>query len=144
MVSKRAFGAAAQENLVCDGQRMKKLLGAALVWLDHNHEHVNRLNVFPVPDGDTGTNMLLTMREAYRRIEALDDTNVSRMCAALAAGALNGARGNSGTILSQLWEGFARDSAAKPNSTRRTSPTPARKRCGWRMRRSSRRRKARF
>ena len=48
--------------LMCNGLQLKKLAQAALIWLDQNHQHVNALNVFPVPDGDTGTNMLLTMR----------------------------------------------------------------------------------
>lgn len=107
MVTKQAFKVAADENLVCDGYLMKKLAGGALVWLEQNHEHVNRLNVFPVPDGDTGTNMLLTMREAYGQIEPMQEVRVDKIAAALAYGALNGARGNSGTILSQLWQGFA-------------------------------------
>ncbi len=107
MVTKQAFTTETEENLTCDGQLLKKLAGAALVWLEQNHEHVNRLNVFPVPDGDTGTNMLLTMREAYQQIVDSDETNVSKVAKAIAYGALNGARGNSGTIMSQLWQGFA-------------------------------------
>lgn len=94
-------------NLACDGYLLKRLARGALIWLDQNYEHVNRLNVFPVPDGDTGTNMLLTMRQAYEQIEHLEEHEVGRIAAALADGALNGARGNSGTILSQLWRGFA-------------------------------------
>ncbi len=107
MVTKQAFTTATDENLTCDGQLLKKLAGAALVWLEQNYEHVNRLNVFPVPDGDTGTNMLLTMREAYHQIADSDETNVSKVAQAIAYGALNGARGNSGTIMSQLWQGLA-------------------------------------
>lgn len=93
--------------LACDGHLLKRLVEAGLVWLEVNQERVNQLNVFPVPDGDTGTNMYLTMRKAYEAVADLDDAHVGQMCAALARGALVGARGNSGVILSQWWRGFA-------------------------------------
>lgn len=96
-----------QVNLLCDGQLFKTLAQAGLIWLDQNHEQVNRLNVFPVPDGDTGTNMLLTMREAFEQIKNLDEPHVGKVAELIADGALNGARGNSGTILSQLWRGLS-------------------------------------
>ena len=92
----------------CDGFGMRRLTQASLQWLDANHELVNSLNVFPVPDGDTGTNMLLTMQAAYKEIEASSEPNVSKVAHAVAQGALMGARGNSGVILSQIWRGFAR------------------------------------
>lgn len=91
-----------------DGIALKKLVEAGLTWLRTNHQMVNNLNVFPVPDGDTGTNMLLTMQSAYSEIANLGHYNVGQMAAAVAQGALMGARGNSGVILSQLWRGFAR------------------------------------
>jgi DAK2 domain fusion protein YloV len=69
---------------------------------------VNALNVFPVPDGDTGTNMVLTMQAACDEISDSPERNVGKMAHAIAHGALMGARGNSGVILSQLWRGFAR------------------------------------
>ena len=94
--------------LQCNGQQLKKLTHAALAWLDHNHQHVNALNVFPVPDGDTGTNMLLTMRSAYGRIQNSDEEHVGKIAEQLAHGALMGARGNSGVILSQIWRGLAK------------------------------------
>ncbi len=94
--------------LMCNGLQFMKLTQAALIWLDQNHQHVNALNVFPVPDGDTGTNMLLTMRSAYGRIADMDETSVSKVADAMARGALMGARGNSGVILSQIWRGLAR------------------------------------
>ncbi|WP_420640627.1 DAK2 domain-containing protein [Candidatus Leptofilum sp.] len=94
--------------LQCNGHQLKKLAHAALVWLDQNHQHVNALNVFPVPDGDTGTNMLLTMRSAYNRVQDSDETHVGKMAETLAHGALMGARGNSGVILSQIWRGLAK------------------------------------
>jgi DAK2 domain fusion protein YloV len=91
-----------------DGIALKQLVEAGLTWLRTNHQVVNNLNVFPVPDGDTGTNMLLTMQSAYSEIANLGHHNVGQMAAAVAQGALMGARGNSGVILSQLWRGFSR------------------------------------
>src|SRR5215510_5154215 len=91
----------------CDGTGLKKLFEAGLAWLEQNYEHVNQLNVFPVPDGDTGTNMLLTMRAAYREIAADESPYVGVIADKLAYGAIMGSRGNSGTILSQLFRGFA-------------------------------------
>ena len=91
-----------------DGQALKKLVEAGLTWLRANLQTVNSLNVFPVPDGDTGTNMVLTMQSAYNEISQLGHHGVGQMAAAVSQGALMGARGNSGVILSQLWRGFAR------------------------------------
>ena len=92
---------------VCDGHMLKWLTAAGLAWLEHNVERVNRMNVFPVPDGDTGTNMLLTMQKAYQEIAQLDEGHVGIVSDYIARGALMGARGNSGVILSQLLRGFA-------------------------------------
>jgi DAK2 domain fusion protein YloV len=91
-----------------DGQSLKRLVEAGLTWLRTNQQMVNALNVFPVPDGDTGTNMVLTMQSAYNEINDLGHRNVGEMAAAISQGALMGARGNSGVILSQLWRGFSR------------------------------------
>jgi DAK2 domain fusion protein YloV len=91
-----------------DGQVLKDLIASSLRWLRTNQQTVNALNVFPVPDGDTGTNMVLTMQAALDEIENSAERNVGRMAQAIAHGALMGARGNSGVILSQLWRGFAR------------------------------------
>jgi hypothetical protein len=91
-----------------DGQALKLLVEAGLTWLRANQQLVNSLNVFPVPDGDTGTNMVLTMQSAYHEISNLGVRNIGQMAAAVSQGALMGARGNSGVILSQLWRGFAR------------------------------------
>jgi DAK2 domain fusion protein YloV len=91
-----------------NGQSMKRLVEAGLAWLRVNQHTVNALNVFPVPDGDTGTNMVLTMQSAWNEIKDSGHRKVSEMAAAVAKGALMGARGNSGVILSQLWRGFAR------------------------------------
>jgi uncharacterized protein len=94
--------------LRCNGLQFRKLVQAGLVWLEKHQQHVNALNVFPVPDGDTGTNMLLTMRSAYKRIEDSEDRHIGRVAQELSHGALMGARGNSGVILSQIWRGLAR------------------------------------
>jgi DAK2 domain fusion protein YloV len=91
-----------------DGQVLKKLVEAGLTWLRSNQQTVNLLNVFPVPDGDTGTNMVLTMQSAFNEIDNLGYHSVGQMAAAVSQGALMGARGNSGVILSQLWRGFSR------------------------------------
>jgi uncharacterized protein len=93
--------------LHCTGHQMRKMAKAGLIWLENNRAHVNALNVFPVPDGDTGTNMLLTMQSAYSRVEHSDEMHVGKVTAQLAQGALMGARGNSGVILSQIWRGLA-------------------------------------
>jgi len=91
-----------------NGQSMKRLVEAGMIWLRTNQQTVNALNVFPVPDGDTGTNMVLTMQSAWNEIKDLGHRSISDMAAAVSKGALMGARGNSGVILSQLWRGFAR------------------------------------
>lgn len=91
-----------------NGQELKVLVESGLTWLRTNQQTVNSLNVFPVPDGDTGTNMVLTMQAAYNEIANSGENNVGKMAHAIARGALMGARGNSGVILSQIWRGFAR------------------------------------
>jgi uncharacterized protein len=91
-----------------DGQGLKQLVEAGMTWLRTNQQIVNALNVFPVPDGDTGTNMLLTMQAAFAEISRSGEHNVGKMAHGVAQGALMGARGNSGVILSQIWRGFAR------------------------------------
>jgi hypothetical protein len=96
------------EIRTCDGRVLSALAQAGMAWLEQHYETVNALNVFPVPDGDTGTNMLLTMRSACREIEGVDDAHIGNVARLLYNGALMGARGNSGVILSQLWRGFAR------------------------------------
>ena len=96
------------EKTVLDGQDLKVLFEASLAWLKTNQATVNALNVFPVPDGDTGTNMLLTMQAAYAEISNLGERNIGKMAHLIAQGALMGARGNSGVILSQLLRGLAR------------------------------------
>ncbi len=95
-------------RLTIDGRRFKQLVQAGYQWLRHQEETINAYNVYPVPDGDTGTNMMHTMRSAWEAIATLDDAHVGTVAKAVANGALRGSRGNSGIILSQLWRGFAR------------------------------------
>ncbi len=99
--------------LAIDGQGLKRLIQASLTWLRHHQAAINALNVFPVPDGDTGTNMLLTMQSVWAEIADSPEQNAGVIAHKLAHGALMGARGNSGVILSQLWRGFARSLANK-------------------------------
>jgi DAK2 domain fusion protein YloV len=97
-----------------DGFLLKRLIFASLSWLNTNQQTVNALNVFPVPDGDTGTNMSLTMQAAWHEIARLDLDSAGEVAHNVAHGALIGARGNSGVILSQIWRGIARSLDAKP------------------------------
>lgn len=94
-------------HTTCGGQSFKRALQAARRWLERHAAAVNAINVFPVPDGDTGTNMLLTMNAALMEIEQSPDDSISAISQAVAHGALMGARGNSGVILSQILRGFA-------------------------------------
>jgi DAK2 domain fusion protein YloV len=91
-----------------DGLALKKLVDAGLTWLRTNKENVNSLNVFPVPDGDTGTNMTLTLQSAWNEIKDSGTRNLGDMAAAVSKGALMGARGNSGVITSQILRGVSR------------------------------------
>jgi uncharacterized protein len=101
----------------CDGLSLKNALLAAGVWLEKHSAIVNALNVFPVPDGDTGTNMVLTMAAALEEVKNMPDNSAGKIAAAFANGALMGARGNSGVILSQLLRGFARSMESKEQFT---------------------------
>ena len=92
---------------VCSGQDLFGMFGAAVACLEKSAAELNSLNVFPVPDGDTGTNMLLTMRSAVTEASRCAESNASTVAAAIAHGALMGARGNSGVILSQILHGLA-------------------------------------
>ena len=91
-----------------DGYDLKSMILAALVLLRKHQAEINALNVFPVPDGDTGTNMTLTMTSAWNEIVDVQEENIGRLAGKVAHGALMGARGNSGVILSQILRGFAR------------------------------------
>lgn len=92
---------------VFDGQDLKQALLVAASWLEQHKAEINALNVFPVPDGDTGTNMSATMRAAVKEIADASDSSAAVIAEKLARGALMGARGNSGVILSQILRGLA-------------------------------------
>ena len=83
------------------------MFAAATSWLEREVESLNAINVFPVPDGDTGTNMYLTMRSTLEEARARAPARVGDALKAMARGALMGARGNSGVILSQIIRGWA-------------------------------------
>lgn len=95
------------EKLTINAQMFKDMILNAASYLEQNKAVLNDLNVFPVPDGDTGTNMSMTMISAAREVSALPQPTVGKIASALSMGALKGARGNSGVILSQLFRGFA-------------------------------------
>ncbi len=89
------------------GQDLRDMFSAATSWLEKSSADIDALNVFPVPDGDTGTNMLLTMRSTMEEAYRAPDHSAAGVAHAMARGALMGARGNSGVILSQIWRGLA-------------------------------------
>jgi len=91
-----------------DGNLMKLLITNGSIKLKNNHQYINDLNVFPVPDGDTGSNMQSTMMSGVKAIQDLNDEPIEKIGKALSRGLLMGARGNSGVILSQLFSGFAK------------------------------------
>jgi DAK2 domain fusion protein YloV len=91
------------------GQELREMFAASTAWLEKNAADIDSLNVFPVPDGDTGTNMLLTMRSSIEEAYRAPDHSASGVAQALAKGALMGARGNSGVILSQIMRGLAQE-----------------------------------
>ncbi len=90
---------------------LKKCFLAGAKGLADKKEYINDLNVFPVPDGDTGTNMTMTMMSAVKEVEALSDPTMKELAKAISSGSLRGARGNSGVILSQLFRGFTKEIA---------------------------------
>jgi len=91
------------------GQEFREMFAAATAWLEKSASDIDALNVFPVPDGDTGTNMLLTMRSSVEEAYRAPDHSAGGVAQALAKGALMGARGNSGVILSQIMRGIAEE-----------------------------------
>jgi len=93
----------------CDGNGFWKALQVSAAWLERHVQIINALNVFPVPDGDTGTNMMLTLQSALKEMEAVSTHSVGEVTQKVAHGALMGARGNSGVILSQILRGLARN-----------------------------------
>ncbi|MDO4621665.1 MAG: DAK2 domain-containing protein [Eubacteriales bacterium] len=91
-----------------DAALLSRMFLAGAQNLDAKKEWINELNVFPVPDGDTGTNMTMTITAAAKEVQSLADVNMKDLCKAIANGSLRGARGNSGVILSQLFRGFTK------------------------------------
>ncbi len=93
---------------VISADLLAKMFLAGAKYLENNKEYINELNVFPVPDGDTGTNMTLTILSAAKELNGVTDINMQTVCKAVSSGSLRGARGNSGVILSQLIRGFTK------------------------------------
>ncbi len=104
-------------NKKIDGNTLKRMLLAGANELDNNKEVLNALNVFPVPDGDTGTNMSLTVLSAAKEVEKISENSVSAVAKAASSGSLRGARGNSGVILSQLYRGFYKALSGKEEAS---------------------------
>ncbi len=96
-----------------DAKMLSRMFLAGAKNLDSKKEWINELNVFPVPDGDTGTNMTMTIISAAKEVAAVDMGNMTAVCKAISSGSLRGARGNSGVILSQLFRGFTKSIADK-------------------------------
>ena len=91
-----------------DAKMLSKMFLAGAKNLEVKKEWINELNVFPVPDGDTGTNMTMTIMAAAKEVASMDDPDMATLCKAISSGSLRGARGNSGVILSQLLRGFTK------------------------------------
>ena len=91
-----------------DAKMLSKMFLAGAKNLEEKKEGINELNVFPVPDGDTGTNMTLTIMAAAKEVSAMEKPDMTVLCKAISSGSLRGARGNSGVILSQLFRGFTK------------------------------------
>lgn len=96
-----------------DAKMLSRMFLAGAKNLDSKKEWINELNVFPVPDGDTGTNMTMTIMSAAKEVAGVDMEDMSAVCKAISSGSLRGARGNSGVILSQLFRGFTKSVADK-------------------------------
>lgn len=92
-----------------DAKTLQKAFLAGAKGLEAKKEWINELNVFPVPDGDTGTNMTMTIMSAAREVAAIEDPTMEKLAKAISSGSLRGARGNSGVILSQLFRGFTKE-----------------------------------
>lgn len=95
------------ENM--DASLMQRCFLAGAKALEANKEWINELNVFPVPDGDTGTNMTMTIMAAAREVQGQDEPTIENLSKAMSSGSLRGARGNSGVILSQIFRGFTKE-----------------------------------
>lgn len=91
-----------------DAKMLQKMFIAGAKNIEAKKEYINELNVFPVPDGDTGTNMTLTILAAAKEVAGIENPTIASLCKAISSGSLRGARGNSGVILSQLFRGFTK------------------------------------
>ena len=94
--------------LTINAELLGKCFVAGAKNLEAKKEWINELNVFPVPDGDTGTNMTMTIMSAATEVASLNNADMKTLCKVIASGSLRGARGNSGVILSQLLRGFTK------------------------------------
>lgn len=103
--------------MMIDAGMLQKAFLAGAQCIEGKKEYINQLNVFPVPDGDTGTNMTLTIMSAAKEVAALENPTMRTLSKAISSGSLRGARGNSGVILSQLFRGFCREIADKETLT---------------------------
>lgn len=102
---------------VIDAQLLQKAFIAGAYNLERNKDYINELNVFPVPDGDTGSNMSLTIMAAAKEVSALENPSMDELSKKISSGSLRGARGNSGVILSQLLRGFCKEIKGKKQIT---------------------------
>ncbi len=96
------------EITTINAEKLSKMFLAGAKNLDAKKEWINELNVFPVPDGDTGTNMTMTIMSAAKEVSSLENPSMEQLAKAISSGSLRGARGNSGVILSQLFRGFCK------------------------------------
>jgi len=100
-----------------DAEMLQKAFLAGAKGLEAKKEWINELNVFPVPDGDTGTNMTMTIMAAAKEVAAIENPTMEALAKAISSGSLRGARGNSGVILSQLFRGFTKEIAGADRVT---------------------------
>lgn len=106
-------------SLSLDGEKLKLFVQAAYLWLHQQESIINSYNVYPVPDGDTGTNMMHTMRSAWEACSGVENKSIGAIVHTVSNGAIRGSRGNSGIILSQIWRGLSRSIDGKESCTAR-------------------------
>ena len=92
-----------------DAVMIQKMFLSGAKALEAKKEYINELNVFPVPDGDTGTNMTMTIMSAAKEVTSLEKPGMDELGKAISSGSLRGARGNSGVIMSQIFRGFVKE-----------------------------------
>ena len=120
-----------------NGSDLARMVHCGAEYLQRHMEDINALNVFPVPDGDTGTNMNLTMSTGTRELTNKPSQSVGKVAEALSKGLMMGARGNSGVILSQLFRGFAKRLQARRKLIRFSLLLPCKMVLRWHTRLSS-------